>query len=299
MHAGQGIPSYSFSGASSSSSSQPLQGGDLARPADPDSKLTVEELDRLDRCIAEMHQAGNNRFDFARPELLERYLVAEICFHLQFLVHFSETDCQDFGTVWFGPQKLIGPLLGRKLSDESIGHPSAEIDLAGYVCGADNDRQQSMLVGIVELLNDPQRIVRDGISPICVSIGLKAFDDRQSASGDSIYFPPLSGRYKFLLSEANRKRDIGIGCSMVLKSERPDQMIQTRPQMVDNLSSQNRKSQGNDFGIGNEGALLRLMINVSSYRIGIRLDKGGNFGFEILDILVGPLNLRPTPVEWM
>jgi hypothetical protein len=44
---------------------------------------------------------------------------------------------------------------GHQLGDRSIGHLSAEIDLAGYVCGANNDRQRSVLVGIVELLNDP------------------------------------------------------------------------------------------------------------------------------------------------
>jgi hypothetical protein len=68
--------------------------------------------------------------------------------------------------------------------------------------------------------------------------------------------------------------------------------------MVDYLSGQNRKPQGNGFGIDNEGALLGLMIDVSSYYAGIRVNKGGDFGVEILDILVGPLNLCPTPVKW-
>jgi hypothetical protein len=157
----------------------------FAEASAADSELSLKQLDCLDRCISQMHQVWNDRFDFARPELLKCYLMSEICIHLQFPVHFGETDCQDFGAIWFGPRKKIGPLFGYNLSDSSVAHLSAEIDRVGQVHSADNDRQQSMLVGIAEVVDNSQGVVGGGSSPICVSVGLKTFDDRLSAAGDS------------------------------------------------------------------------------------------------------------------
>ena len=104
-----------------------------------DSELSLEQLYRLDRCIMEKIQAWDDRLDFARPKLLKRYLAPEICIHPQFRVHFSETDGQNFGAVWFGPRKKIGPLLGNNLSDNSVAHLSAEMNRVSHVHSADND----------------------------------------------------------------------------------------------------------------------------------------------------------------
>jgi hypothetical protein len=159
--------------------------------------------------------------------------------------------------------------------------------------------QQFVLVGNVEVVDDSKGVVEHGTSPVCVSIGLKAFYDSLCGPGDSLYYSAFFSRYKFLLPHTDRELNFEIRMGVPLEDERPNQMIQTGSEMLDNLSSQDRKPQGDGLGLGDKDAFLRLMIDVSSYDVGIRVKKGGNFGFEILDILVGPLNLRPATVEWI
>src|SRR6266849_6640458 len=114
----------------------------------------------------------------------------------------------------FGPRKKIGPLLWDNLSDISVAHLSAEMDRVGEVHGADNDRQQFVFVGNVEIVDDSKGVVERGISPVCVSIGLKAFNDILSGPGDSLYYSALFGRYKILLAQADRELNPEIGVGM-------------------------------------------------------------------------------------
>jgi hypothetical protein len=96
---------------------------------------------------------------------------------------------------------------------------------------------------------------------------------------------------------AYRELDPESGCFVPFQNESPNQVVETRPKMMDNFTDENRKTQGNFLTKGDEIARHRIGIDVTNDTIVIRTDKAGNLGFEILDVLVGPLNLRPTPIK--
>lgn len=264
----------------------------------PGTKLTLEQLDRLDGCIAEMNEAWNDRFDFARPEILKRYLVSEICIHLQFRVHFGKMDSQDFCATWFGPQKQVGPLIGFNAVDLRVGHLSAEMDCVGNMGGANRNREKLMLVGNVEVVDDSKGGIENRIAEIGVLVRLQALDDRLSAAGDALYYSALFGLFKFCLIEADRELSFEGGRVVPFEHECPNQMVKAGTQVVDYLANQNRETQGDGLPVRGEGARLRFMIDVSHDEIVVRMNKSGDFVVEILDTLVGPLNLRPTSVQW-
>jgi hypothetical protein len=262
-------------------------------------ELTVEQLDRLDHCIAEMGKAWNDRFHLSRPKILERYLKGEICCHLQFRVHFSELDCQDFCACWVGPQQLIGPLFWNDFSDLSVAHLAAEMDLARSVRGANDDSEKRVFVGNVEVVHDPQRVINGSVSPIGVLVRLEPLDNCSSRTGNTLHYSVVTGLFKFLSSQTDGELSLEVGLPVSLKDERPNQMIQTRSKVVNDLANEHGKAQRRDLAVRSKPALHRVVIDVTNYGISARIDKGGDFAVEVLDILIGPLNLRPTPVEWM
>lgn len=67
--------------------------------------------------------------------------------------------------------------------------------------------------------------------------------------------------------------------------------------MVNNFTNKNGKSQRDFLTERHEIAPLGIRIDVTNNTLVAGVDKGGNLGFEILDVLVGALNLRPTSVE--
>jgi hypothetical protein len=172
-----------------------------------------------------------------------------------------------------------------------------EIDLHRIASGADSNREELMLVGIAEVVHDSQRIVPSDIAPICVVVRLNPLDDGFGASGHPLYYSGLHGRLEFIRGEANGKLDLEIRRSMACENKRPDEVIQAGAKMVNNLTSQHREAQWNGLPTRVKGASLCLMIEMTNDYIVVRVDKRSDLSVEVLDILVGPLNLRPAAVE--
>jgi hypothetical protein len=73
------------------------------------SKLTAEQLNRLDHCISEARKAWDDRFIVSDPKFLERYMRGEICIH----AHFDgsgESGAQKFCATFYGPDHALAPV---------------------------------------------------------------------------------------------------------------------------------------------------------------------------------------------
>lgn len=265
----------------------------------PDSELTREQLDRLDNAIAEMDQAWDDRFEFGRPKLLERYLRGELRVHLHMRGGTFERDCKDFCAV------LAHGGLGRPhASDDDIRFGSVGRKILGVVdCdhrpqkdAAGDDHEQGMLVGNIVGVEDGE----GGIRWIGSRVRLHPLNDCQRATGDALYYSVLAGLFKLSPSEADRELDPECRGLVPGQHKSPDKMIQAGAEVVDNLPGQHRKPQRDGFTEACKAVLSCVILVLTDNSIGFRVRPEilGNLSIEVSDILVGPLNLRPTPVEW-
>lgn len=95
------------------------------------SEFTLEELERLDRGIAELRQAWEDKYEVFRPKLLERYLAGHLQLHLRIRIVTREDEGEEFGAFLGRPFELgVGDW--RQLDCESrqrlgVGAPPAAV----------------------------------------------------------------------------------------------------------------------------------------------------------------------------
>jgi len=275
----------------------------MARQAD-DSELSTEQVQRLDHCISEFHKAWDDRFDLKCPEFLKRYIKGEIALHLHVRMHAEvEPNAQDFCAIFCRPD-IPGPTLGDALNEFCIGNLSwrGESERAWSADVDRDDNEQGVLVGIAKVVENHKGMVRRIGTPSCsFKIRLTPLNECLRRSGYALYYSPLSGRYEFLLTGADGKLHFEVGRRMPSENKRPNQMIEAGTQMVNNLSGEHREAQW-DRSFRAESAknvLSDLVIHLSRNAVIVGTREGGYFRSEAFDVLVGPLNLRPTPIEWM
>jgi hypothetical protein len=119
------------------------------------SKLSIEQLDRLDHCISEFNKAWDDRFDFSRPELLKRYLRGELCLYVHLRQFSGVGHPEDFCAGFGGPDSMPGPWPGRDLDKSCIGYLSWETEGSRNSSGGAKHDKQSVLVGNVERSPSP------------------------------------------------------------------------------------------------------------------------------------------------
>ncbi|MGO9698039.1 MAG: hypothetical protein ACLPX7_02110, partial [Xanthobacteraceae bacterium] len=162
------------------------------------SKLTAEQLDRLDHCIVEMGKAWDDRFELLRPKFLERYLRGEVSLHLHMRVRTPELNTKQFCAVLAGPDYMASPRLRDELSELVIGHlPRCKVQLRGERHGAGNHDQQSMFVGVGEVIEDSQSVVCRFEFPV----RLQSFNDCACGWGEALYYSTLNLSFETVFRE--------------------------------------------------------------------------------------------------
>jgi hypothetical protein len=267
----------------------------MNRQAD-DSELTVEQLQRLDHCIAEGRKAWNERFDLSDPKFLERYLLGYSCIHAHFVYRAAELDAKNFCATFFSPDFSIAPAFGEQLEFVSLEIMPNDVHGVRNIGKTEDHQEQFMFINVVKSMKDGKRVV-DGNRSM---VRLQPLDDCLGASGNALYYSPANGIFIFLPRGADGKLNPESGRLMPFQDESPNQMIKPRSQMIDNFSAANCEfRRGIGWTKDTKNMLRSIIITVHPEIVAMTVNKSGDDLIEAIDVMVGPLNLRLTPVEWM
>ena len=147
----------------------------------------------------------------------------------------------------------------------------------------------------IEFTHDKEdRIVRSG-----AHVRLLRPDQALGAGAYACNVSAVCGLVKFLNSGAQGERVIPAWRAAVFRHKRADKPVQTRAQEIDGLASQNREPDWNRArALYYEGVGKAIVLELSEHGVCARIsDEGIGLEFELLDYLVGPLNLGPAAVE--
>jgi hypothetical protein len=159
-----------------------------------------------------------------------------------------------------------------------------------------------VLVGVVQLSQQPERVSPD---VNFVVVRLTPLDLGSCGIGDALYLSSLDGTLKYLRRVADWELEsmfqLGIRRSTLSHHELIDQVIEARAELVDDLTGDNRETQWRVWPSYAQYGLSRIVIRLMDRAVEVLVlpQPVGNLRVEILDLLIGPLNLDPNTVEWM
>jgi len=140
------------------------------------------------------------------------------------------------------------------------------------------------------LVNDEKAMIRNVVPSV---VRLQFLDQSKNVSIlNSLYFSVVKFDFRFLfgLSLENRELDKPGRGSRSAVGEMPNDMIQTGPQMMDNLSGENSETQRNNLiAVIISRFLESLVVRVGDDWVLPVLDKEIDLGLQIRDVLIGPL----------
>jgi hypothetical protein len=254
-----------------------------------DLDKTAEVIDRIKSELGKAREDFHNGLMSQTPNLCEHYLRSEI-----------------------GITVIIGKRQGQKVAavfNISESNTVDEIQIGALIGSevrhnAQND-DELMLVSDVEIVDDRQGVVRRVVPSV---IRLHAFDKNIAAFSDALYASNAFGLV-FLGVRENWElyaRTIdGLGvCDATCNDELPYEMVKAGAKVMDSLPGDNADSSDRRLEFG--GLESRAIAALPSLKVYLTLNSaGGTFSetangvFEVLDVLVGPLNLDPNRIEWM
>lgn len=244
-----------------------------------------------ERFVPQVIDTVDNWLFGERPILLERYLDNRICVHCQFRLRLSEFDTEDLCAVFSGP--------GRPFRFREPDNLKCTIALATKLNAINpsichDDIEQPMFIGHIHTVQDPEGMP---LNTFGVVVGLHRLDKGCGGIGDTLYFSPLTGFFKFGRLLTDREFMFMVGRPFVCDHQLGDHMIQGGPAVMDDFTSDDGKAKrriGTDY---TKEVLSRIVIRFSNDFISIAIQKSGNLDIEILDVLIGPSNLFPNPIQ--
>src|ERR1017187_722633 len=152
------------------------------------------------------------------------------------------------------------------------------------------DDQFSMLVHDVHLVDGQEK----GLIGVRSLVRLALFNQRtDSGIGDALYFSFVLGKHvrRSFLQDGKFDKFSVFGCLPESDiGKMPNDVIEARPQVVDDFSGQDAES-GRNLTASMVFECLRnhLLIVVAEDRVYALIEKGRDFGLKITDVLVGPI----------
>jgi hypothetical protein len=150
--------------------------------------------------------------------------------------------------------------------------------------GCSNRDQQAMLINSVQLIETPEKVISSLVRfghPDCVLSGL----------AHQLYFSWRVG-FVFLGSFKNRKRSAPVGLVAGCNHKLISEMVQSRPQIEENITRDKAEFVGNLLRSGKEVldiSSLRIMLGVEEVWVGFA--EGYCETLQLMDVLIGPFNL--------
>jgi len=238
-------------------------------PANSALQESVELRDDPHDFVVKLHQRWNNRLDFPPTELPKRYVGNELAVAL-------ELNCNIDGRK-FGMFALV--------TREHIPHVEGDFSRTNPV---DQD-YFSVFVGNVEIVNDKN----GGFQRIGGVVRLESFDQvKDFGICNSLYFSFIKATTVFIDRPflKDRKLDFPkVLFPILLGGEQPDQMVQTGPQLMNDLASKHTESWWNDQLLMIMNSVKeQLFIVLGENWVLAALKECGEFKLKIADVLVGP-----------
>jgi hypothetical protein len=235
-----------------------------------------------------MREAWDDRFQIIRPDFLQRYIEGAFDVHAHIRIHAIDLEAVELCAV-FG-QPYAGDDLRRRLDSEISGHPNLSWEAKHDV----DDRGQPVLIGVVELVQDEQRVV----SRLSAPVRLHLLDDCLRPGGEALYYSVLHSLFVTSGNLTNRESDlVPRGSAMAMTGQRPDEVIKTRAQLIQHLSCHDPERMGRGIGAIIENGYdiferLRIAVSYSSVAATLAIKESWQLRCDVTDVLVCPLNLR-------
>lgn len=231
--------------------------------------IASEQIDPTGDSIQKMRQRFNNRLLFPLTELPKRYIRGdlEICLL-----------CNN------GPVNFYVVMC---MNDNG----SCDRESHSHVEPGDNQNQVVMLINTVQFMNDGERIVGRLRSMARLELIDKA---KRIGIGDPLYLSAVTGNRIFIprlpFSDDGKSNLPLIGKPVSIAGKHPSDMVEARPEMMDNLSSNHAETRG-DFAVCPK--LKQFLDSISVFIAGgavwASIQEGIDLGIEIEDILIGPV----------
>ena len=263
----------------------------MPRQADA-SKARIERINTACDALTQVQKDWDNRFTFERPDLLKRYLDGRINVYLAIGVQGlpEQINPVSLYAILDSPREAAGGRRGQLGS--KVGFGTNRDGVAEDQSVGDHD-QQPVFVCNVEIMDNLQ----NRIGRVRRPVWLHSFYKGPRRAGDTLYYSVLHGPFKFLRRIANGKNDpFGVRYS-VLAGECPNDVIETRSKLMGDLASKDRNSQRDRRSQDLESVSATFRLTLSDDRIIAAVQESGDLTIEITDLLVGPLDLGPAPVE--
>ena len=156
-----------------------------------------------------------------------------------------------------------------------------------------HDSEKLVFVCNVEVVD----YLQNRIGGISNPVWLQRLNEGAGRTRNALYYSVLYGLFEFLGCPTNWEVDpFGIRQS-IFSGEFPNDMIEARSKVVDDLSSDNRDTQGNWRTHKFEGIAAAFRLTLADNGISASVQESGNFTIEILDLLFGPLDLGPASIK--
>jgi len=155
------------------------------------------------------------------------------------------------------------------------------------------DDQDKFMVFVdnAQVMQNPERIVGCFDSKL---IRLQSIDGCRCAGANSLYFSTETLRYEFLRRLDLEDRELVSSGRLLAVGEHqlPDEMVESRPQLVDDFSSQDGEFNWNAAGRMILKRISKsLQVGVGDGSVFARIKEGVGFQIQIEDVLFGPLEL--------
>jgi hypothetical protein len=149
--------------------------------------------------------------------------------------------------------------------------------------------------GDVHLMDAPERMIECGRVPLLKR--LQRLDECLGGIRHALYFGLMSS-YVFISGHEDRERGFCGGHVSADQHQLVRDVVECGPQVMDDFSSEHSKAQGQRWEGERTDDLLASLLIIAHQNGRLKaVHKRDDLEIQMLDILIGPLNLRATTIE--
>ena len=250
--------------------------------------IPTENIDDALNEVRQLNESWHKRLTLDNPRLAERYLEGELIVVLEFrLLSGLGLNDKHYFAVYEREEPISGP-------EHNTGSRDRLISPRDLRPGMHSDRSmrgpyrnnQVVLVDVVELVKPPERFTPSSVW----------FERAQYADGPwrgSTYFSQTSG-HKFLGGIADRESRVFVGGTATFDDELFGQVVETRPQVVEDVPEHHPPGQRDLFrDVDAEQLISCFRIELTDDEIRVGVQERADLAPKLVDVLFGPFNLQP------
>jgi hypothetical protein len=259
------------------------------------SKQASETGEQAINQIRHLMKRFDDRLTLRNLRLAERYVKAE----LELLIHFCVRGVpEDFVAHLHRAEFLVGPEEDRQgwvlppvgvnfgeLTGVKSGHVTPKIEASEP---ADDGHEQAVLVGLVEFVDLPERVV-----PTLVRLG--GVESIYCRLRHSMYLSSLLG---FVFRGGVEDREVDIeerpGIPSTGQNELIGEVVESAPKVLNGIAGNGRElpRDGRDTRhVIDQLSRVRIVLGSDSIRVFVK--EGGLCDLQLLDVVFGPFDLLP------